>query len=101
MRTAIMATNAALPPAHDILETEVSVPMRDGYQVVARVRKPKHPSSDGCPLIILAFGGGWIAGDNNQMIVEARAFARAFSAVVVNITYRLTISFGLSLTPLN
>jgi acetyl esterase/lipase len=84
-----MATNAALPPAHDILETEVSVPMRDGYQVVARVRKPKHPSSDGCPLIILAFGGGWIAGDNNQMIVEARAFARAFSAVVVNITYRL------------
>jgi acetyl esterase/lipase len=40
-------------------------------------------------LIILAFGGGWIAGDNKQMVVEARGLVRAFSAVVVNISYRL------------
>jgi acetyl esterase/lipase len=89
MRTAITAINAALPPADDILETEIAIPMRDGYQAVARVRKPIRPSPDGCPLIILAFGGGWIAGDNDQMVVEARAFVRAFSAVVVNISYRL------------
>jgi acetyl esterase/lipase len=89
MQTAITAINATLPPAHDIFETDISVPMRDGYQAVARVRKPNHSSSDGCPLIILAFGGGWIAGDNDQMVVEARAFVRAFSAVVVNISYRL------------
>jgi acetyl esterase/lipase len=89
MRTAIATANVALPAASDIIETDISVPMRDGYQAVARVRKPRRPSVDGCPLIILAFGGGWIAGDNDQMVVEARAFVRAFSAVVVNITYRL------------
>lgn len=89
MQTAVEALNAALPAAQDILETEIAVPMRDGYQAIARVRKPRSPSADGCPLIILAFGGGWIAGDNKQMAVEARAFVRAFSAVVVNISYRL------------
>jgi len=89
MALAVAAVNASLPAAHDILETEIAVPMRDGYQAIARVRKPKTMSTDGCPLIILAFGGGWIAGDNKQMAIEARAFVRAFSAVVVNISYRL------------
>ena len=89
MASAVAAANAFLPAADDILETEIAVPMRDGYQAIARVRKPDSPSTEGGPLIILAFGGGWIAGDNNQMVVEARALVRAFSAVVVNISYRL------------
>lgn len=89
MASAMAAVNTSLPAANDILEREIAVPMRDGYQAIARVRKPKSASTDGCPLIILAFGGGWIAGDNNQMVVEARALVRAFSAVVVNIFYRL------------
>jgi len=89
MASAVAAINASLPAADDIIETEIAVPMRDGYQAIARVRKPKSVSPDGCPLIILAFGGGWIAGDNKQMDVEAQALVRAFSAVVVNISYRL------------
>ena len=89
MASAVAAANAFMPAADDILETEIAVPMRDGYKAVARVRKLKCPSTGGCPLILLAFGGGWIAGDNNQMVVEARALVRAFSAVVVNISYRL------------
>lgn len=89
MATAVAAVNASLPAANGILETEIAVPMRDGYQAIARVRKPKSVSTDRCPLIILAFGGGWIAGDNKQMVVEARGLVRAFSAVVVNISYRL------------
>jgi len=89
MDLAVTAVNASLAAAHDIVETEIAIPMRDGYQAIARVRKPKSPSTCGCPLVILAFGGGWIAGDNKQMVVEARSFVRAFSAVVVNICYRL------------
>ena len=89
MASAVAAVNASLPAAQDIIETEIPVPMRDGYRAMARVRKPKSPSMDGCPLIVLAFGGGWIAGDNKQMAVEAQSFLRAFSAVVVNISYRL------------
>ena len=89
MTLAVAAANASLPPAHDIVETEIAVPMRDGYQAIARVRKPDSVSTEGRPLIVLAFGGGWIAGDNKQMVAEARALVRAFSAVVVNISYRL------------
>lgn len=89
MASAVAAVNSSLPAAHDILETEVAVSMRDGYQAIARVRKPISASTQGRPLIVLAFGGGWIAGDNSQMVVEARALVRAFSAVVVNISYRL------------
>jgi acetyl esterase/lipase len=86
-----MNVNATLPPAHDILETEIVVPMRDGYQAVAKIRKPRESASpaNGRPLIVIAFGGGWIAGDNEQMALEARALVRCFSAVVVNISYRL------------
>lgn len=89
MASAVATANAFLPATDDILETDIAVPMRDGYQAIARVRKLNSSSTEGGPLIILAFGGGWIAGDNNQMVIEARALVRAFSAVVVNISYRL------------
>lgn len=89
MDDAVAATNAALTCAPDILENHLIIPMRDGFQSVAKIRKHQNPSPQGCPLIILAFGGGWIAGSAEQMAIEARAFVRAFSAVVVNISYRL------------
>lgn len=43
----------------------------------------------GGPLIVLGFGGGFIAGSNKQMAREAQALVRLFGAVVVNISYRL------------
>jgi acetyl esterase/lipase len=89
MDTTISTINAALPPAPDIIETELTIPMRDGHNSIAKIRKPKTPSPEGCPLIILAFGGGWISGSADQMALEARALVRVFSAVVVNISYRL------------
>lgn len=89
MANAVTATNAALPAVPDVLESELIIPLRDDFESVAKVRKPKTPSPRGCPLIVLAFGGGWIAGSAEQMAIEARAFVRAFSAVVVNISYRL------------
>jgi len=63
--------------------------MRDGHQSIAKIRKPSTPSPKGSPLIILVFGGGWISGCAEQMAIEARALVRVFSAVVVNISYRL------------
>lgn len=77
------------PPADDIVESEVIVPMRDGYSNFARVRKARMPPAQGSPLIVLAFGGGFIAGDNRQMASEAHALVRLFGAVVVNVSYRL------------
>jgi acetyl esterase/lipase len=89
MDTTISTLNATLPPAPDILESALTVPMRDGHQSNAKIRKPRVASQNGCPLIILAFGGGWISGSADQMALEARALVRVFSAVVVNISYRL------------
>jgi acetyl esterase/lipase len=89
MDTTISAMNAALPPAPDILESALTIPMRDGHQSLAKIRKPRVASPKGCPLIILAFGGGWISGSADQMALEARALVRVFSAVVVHIAYRL------------
>lgn len=89
MALAVEAINTSLPAAYDILETEIAVPMRDGYQAIARVRKPNIPSTESGLLVILAFDGSWIASNNKQITVEARALVRAFSAVVVNVSYRL------------
>jgi acetyl esterase/lipase len=89
MDTTISTINATLPPAPDILESNLTVPMRDGHPSIAIIRKPQIPSPKGSPLIILAFGGGWISGSADQMALEARALVRVFSAVVVNISYRL------------
>lgn len=96
MDTAVAATNAALPAAPDIVESELIIPMRDGFQSVAKIRKPQTPSPQGCPLIILAFGGGWMAGSAEQMAIEARALVRVVSAVVVNISYRLALEHKFS-----
>jgi acetyl esterase/lipase len=89
METTISSINAALPPAPDILESQLTVPMRDGHHSIAKIRKPQTPSPKSCPLIIIAFGDGWISGSADQMALEARALVRVFSAVVVNISYRL------------
>lgn len=89
MDTTVATMNATLPPADDILESKLTIPMQDGHQSIAKIRRPKEASPKGCPLIILVFGGGWISGSAEQMAVEARALVRVFSAVVVNISYRL------------
>lgn len=90
MPAAVAAFNATLPPAPDIVESEFAIPMRDGYLSTAKVRKPlSPPRGASSPLIILRFGGGFIAGDRHQMAVEARPFVRLFGAVVINISYRL------------
>lgn len=84
------AANAALPPAPDVEESSVAIPMRDGFTNVAKVRKPASSSAPAGPLIVYAFGGGFCGGSNEQMGREARAFVRLFGAVVVNLSYRLS-----------
>jgi len=89
MKFVVTATNASLSPAHDISESELQIPMRDGHSSTIKIRKPVSPPKTGSPLIVIAFGGGWIAEDRHQMAQEARALVRLFDAVVVNISYRL------------
>ncbi|KAF2723123.1 alpha/beta-hydrolase [Polychaeton citri CBS 116435] len=72
-----------------VTETYRHITLRDGAANKIKVFTPDHPPSEGSPLIILNFGGGFIAGSCEQMTVNARCFVKAFGAVVVNPDYRL------------
>jgi acetyl esterase/lipase len=89
MNAVVSTTNTALPLAHDILESNLTIPMRDNHLSTFKTRKPASPPPTGSPLIVIAPGGGWIAGNLHQMAQESRALVRLFGAVVVNISYRL------------
>lgn len=90
MTAGIAALNSALHLAADISESSLTIPMRDGCLSTALVRKPlSAPPNSPSPLIILGFGGGFVAGNRHQMARESRALVRLFGAVVVHFEYRL------------
>ena len=61
-------------------------PVRDGFSSSLKIHKP---AKGGGPLIVLAFGGGFLGGDNDQLSEYARALVQLFGATVVNISYRV------------
>lgn len=78
------------PPNPELLTEEyVEFPLRDGYQSKLKVMKPVKKPEGGSPLVVFAFGGGFIGGDCDQGTAVGRMLVKAFGAVVVNISYRL------------
>jgi acetyl esterase/lipase len=73
----------------DLEEFEQSIPMHDGHESRSVIVKPKKPRTSGQPLIVLLFGGGFIAGEARQMVPYSRGFARLFDAICVCVEYRL------------
>ena len=82
---------AQLGPANPDLLTEeyIEIPMRDGFQSKLKVLKPVNKPAGGSPLVVFAFGGGWVGGDCEQGTAFGRMLVKAFGAVVVQISYRL------------
>jgi acetyl esterase/lipase len=64
--------------------------VRDGFKNKGKVFRPTTPPAGGSPLIVFAFGGGFISGDPDSGTALARAWVRLFGAVVVCINYRLS-----------
>lgn len=62
------------------------IPVRDGFSSSLKIHKP---TEGGGPLIVLAFGGGFLGGDNNQLSEYSRALVQLVGATVVNISYRV------------
>ncbi|KAK3707650.1 hypothetical protein LTR37_011998 [Vermiconidia calcicola] len=88
LRAGAEATLARLGPAPAWLsESYHDIPMRDGYMSSIKVQKPSNGPAG--PLVVLCFGGGFIAGDSDQQSQKARALAKLFGATVVNINSRL------------
>lgn len=82
-----LATVKALgaPPAGTV-EFYKDITLRDGFTSSLKIFRPEN---GGGPLVVLAFGGGFLGGDNDQLSGEARALVKLFGATVVNISYRV------------
>lgn len=73
----------------DRLEEVVHViEMRDAFESSLKIVKPRDAAPG--PLVVLIFGGGFMAGSKNQLTEEARTIAHLFGATVANISYRLS-----------
>lgn len=77
------------PPEPSLVEEYVDIPMRDGHLSRTKVYRPAQMRTQGSPVIVNIFGGGFIAGDCDVFTPICRAWVRVFDAVVVSITYRL------------
>lgn len=86
MQSASIVTELGPAPSW-LNESYHDIPMRDGYMSNIKTHRPS--SGPAGPLIVLAFGGGFLGGDNDQLTGFSRAFVQLFGATVVNINYRL------------
>lgn len=75
------------PAPSSIQEFYHEIEMRDGFSSTLKICKPA--SGPPGPLVVLVFGGGFIAGDKDQLTETARICVQLFGATVVNISYRL------------
>ncbi len=85
--TAQVIQHIGKPPS-GTTETYHDIAMRDGYMSSIKIHRPAEDIEG--PLIVLIFGGGFIAGNNDQSTPTARALVGLFNATVVNIDYRLS-----------
>jgi acetyl esterase/lipase len=75
-------------PEH-IVEQDITIPARDGFEIPVRIYKPKSPPASGSPLIVFYHGGGFCLGDLSSEELNCRNFCTEFGAVCVNVDYRL------------
>jgi len=78
---------AGTPATAGITENVHEISMRDGYMSAIKVFKPS--SGPPGPLIVLAFGGGFVVGSKDQFVSLARPLVSLLGATVVSIDYRL------------
>lgn len=88
MAAMALQRRAALDMPSDNVHT-VSVTMRDGHKDEILIVKPTKAPVGGSPLIVLAFGGGFLIGAKEDLLPTAQKFQDAFGATVVLVTYRL------------
>ena len=80
---------AKMPIVPDIEQSNLDIPMRDGYKNTGLLIKPTTPAKGPRPLIVLFFGGGFIIGAPDNLGSCSRAYAALFDAVVIAPNYRL------------
>lgn len=75
------------PTPKGVLESLHDIPMRDGH--MSSIQIYKHSVAPPGPLVVLVFGGGFVAGSSRQFVLRARPLVTLLGATVVSISYRL------------
>ncbi|KAE9985739.1 hypothetical protein BLS_005705 [Venturia inaequalis] len=78
-----------LPLADCLEELDIFIPVQDGWQSRTKLVRPKAKTTSHKPLMVHFFGGGFMAGEPEQLLNVARAFAETHDAVVALPSYRL------------
>lgn len=74
----------------EVDEKDISIPMRDGFKIRARVYNPVkgREIAGGGPLILMFHEGGFMYGDLTDEEMNCRLFSREFGATCLNVEYR-------------
>jgi len=99
MRAAVAARNAAIEAERSdadstgVTERDISIPVRDGSHIRARVYTPTAAAAGGRkeserPLVIMLHGGGFCIGTLELEEVNCRLFAKEHGCVAVSVEYR-------------
>jgi acetyl esterase/lipase len=75
-------------PWPEVVEKDIQIPVRDGTFNIARVYSPAAASDEGKPLLVMAFGGGYVVGSFHSEARNCRSWAKNHGGVAVSISYR-------------
>ncbi len=84
----IMASFKEEMPPPTWSEEDLSIPVRDGASIKVRIHKPQTLPEDGCPILVIAHGGGFCLGDLDNETELCRSFV-TLGGIAVNVGFRL------------
>jgi acetyl esterase/lipase len=72
----------------NVIEKDIQIPMCDGTLSHARVYSPESAGVERRPLLVMAFGGGYVVGNLESEENNCRSWAKNHGGVAVSISYR-------------
>lgn len=87
---------STLPPSvkwPDVDEKDIKITMRDGFVNRARIYSPLETGSEGRPLLVTVYGGGWVMGKLENEEKNCRSWVRKWGGVAVALEHRRVLYF--------
>jgi acetyl esterase/lipase len=69
-------------------EKDIKITVRDGFENRARVYSPSGASTEGNPLLVMVFGGGWVLGKLEQEETNCRSWVKNYGGVAIAVEHR-------------
>jgi len=85
---AMSSTRAPSEKWAGVHEKDIKITVRDGFVHRARVYNPSENSTEGKPLLVMIFGGGWVLGKLEQEETNCRSWVKRYGGVAVAVEHR-------------